>query len=43
MLAHGEWPEWCGYCRGSGRVHCALCFGEGKAREPIGFRLPYEK
>ena len=36
-----EWdPDWCGKCRGGGKIGCFRCFGTGARRERIGFRLP---
>lgn len=43
VLPAGEWPEWCGACRGAGVVACARCGGDGRSKPRIGFRLPHQE
>lgn len=39
MLPKGEWPKWCGDCRGSGLDFCGGCLGSGEKRGVIGFHI----
>jgi hypothetical protein len=39
MLPAGVWPVWCSSCRASGQWVCERCFGTGRHRERIGFRI----
>jgi len=32
MLPHGEWPQWCPCCRGSGLSICLSCNGDCRER-----------
>lgn len=40
ILPKREFPQWCGYCRGTGMSKCATCFGTGSQQPLVGFRVP---
>ncbi|MCO5561765.1 hypothetical protein L7F22_015389 [Adiantum nelumboides] len=39
MLPKGEWPNWCGDCKGSGLDFCDRCLGSGEKKGVMGFHV----